>query len=843
MNLMSGCDQVVASSRVSRRSVWSLCQGRLGLLLTVLCGSALAFQSSVAGGISGRVTAAADGITPLQGITVWACRSTGNDDWEWTNYGITDTAGEYIVEWLPAGIYRVLFEDGNGDYVSEMYDDVAGSGPWYGGDDISVPAETTVSGINAALAMGSAITGRVTADDGGIPLENIQVTAYRWNGSWWNWVSYDYTDENGDYRIGGLVAGTYRVRFSDWTSQYIGETYDGFLNIWPYDGGTDIDVPGGGATVAGINASLEIYASISGTVTDTAGGQPVEGVQVRVHGTWNSAVTDSAGDYTISWILPGTYHLYATPDISTGLLGAWHGGTIYAGQPDPPAGAASVTAASGQTVMDVDFQLERGASIGGIVLGANSPLPGARLKAFNAEYETTRQAVADDQGRYDLPVLLPGSYTLKVEAEGFADEWWDGKKHQSDAASFAVGLGDELTRNFNLSAGQSPALVEVTSDPAGADIYLDYHPTGDVTPAVINVGEVADRDWAGYRLASHVIVVKKIGLPRPPPQVVTAAEAETVVMHFDLASGAVGAISVVTMPEGAEVYVDYADAMDGVTPITVGNLAPGSHTILLRKSGYLQPRPITAWVHEDETTEVEVPLEPDTAMSQTMAQVQSVPPGIQVYVNYLPSGQVTDAVVGLMDPASHTGSGWVGASHVIRLWHSASHTILLRRDGAPPPAPRYVPEIADMMHGMLIHLSVDPAGARDSTGDGIPDWLWEQHGYDPLDPPDVNAIADASGMTFGDKLRAGLVPGDPRSRLEMGDMEIAGTPETGLAITFVFDTVPGRRYVVQAREKLMDGGWINISGIVTATASQTVFTAQIPPEMANQFYRLIVLAP
>ena len=110
----------------------------------------------------------------------------------------------------------------------------------------------------------------------------------------------------------------------------------------------------------------------------------------------------------------------------------------------------------------------------------------------------------------------------------------------------------------------------------------------------------------------------------------------------------VGAVSVVTTPEGAEVYVGYADAPEGVTPIVAGNLSPGSHTILLR------------------------------------------------------------------------------------------------REGMPPMAPRYVPETADMIHGMLVHLRVDPSSAADSNGDGIPDWLWEQHGYDPANPPNANAIADAS---------------------------------------------------------------------------------------------------
>ena len=799
-------------------------------LLAILCGTTLVLQSAVGGDISGMVTAEADG-TPLQNVSVTAYRWDGSG-WDSVNQEYTDSEGIYQVGGLIAGTYRVVFNDWNGGYLSEIYDNVVGDSPYFGGADIGVPPATTVSNINASLAMGSIITGLVTAEADGTPLQNVSVTAYRWDGSSLDGVSWGSTDVDGRYEINGLAAGTYRIHFSEYmTGQYIGETYDGLLDIWPGEGGTDIDVPGGGTTVSNINASLQTYVSISGTATDAGSGQPVQGVRVYLHDTWRSAVSDSAGNYTISRILPGTYYLRANPDASTGLLGAWLGGPLYAGQQTPPAGATTVTATGGQTILDVDFPLERGAHISGVVQGESRPLPGARLKAINADYETTRRTVTDDLGQYDLAGLLPGTYTLKVEADGFADEWWDGMRHQSEAVPFALVVGEETTMNFDLSAGQSPALLEVISDPSGAEIYLDYWPTGTSTPAVINLGEVGNQDWAGYRLASHVISLKKEGEPRPPPQIIPAAEAETVVMQIDLLSTVTGSVSIATIPAGADVYVDYADQPEGVTPITVETLSPGSHTILLRKSGYLQPRPITAWVLENQTTAVEVPLVLDTATNRTMTHAQSVPQGIQIYVDYLPSGQVTDAVVDLMDPASHAGAGW----------HSASHTILLRHEGVPPMAARIVPEVADNLPAMMIHLRVDTEDAMDSSGDGIPDWLWQQYGYNPTNPPALDAIADVSGMTFGNKLRAGLVPGDPNSTFKVANVEMTQGPDLVKTITFVFRTVPGRRYLVQARERLMEGSWITISNVINATDYETTFAAQSEPGMEHLYYRLLVL--
>jgi len=473
-------------------------------------------------------------------------------------------------------------------------------------------------------------------------------------------------------------------------------------------------------------------------------------------------------------------------------------------------------------------------TLAGTVTGAGIGLGGAYVELRGAGNRVYHRTLTEMQGGFVVSGIEPGHYFLKVGAESYADAWYNNANHRTNAIAFDVPADTVLGGiDFDLASGQSLALVEVTSDPAGADIYLDYWPMGEVTPATINVGEIGDWDWAGYRLASHVITLKKAGHPRPSPKTVPAVEAETVVAPFDLASSSTGAVSIVTTPEGAEVYVDYANAIDGITPIAIGNLSPGSHTILLRKTGHLQPRPITAWVLENETTEVVVPLEPDTALTQMMAEAQSVPQGIPVYVNYLPSGQVTDAVVGLMDPASHTGLRW----------HSASHTILLRRSGAHPLAPRYVPEIANTTNWMLIHLSVDPTGANDCDDDGIPDWWWEHHGFDPCDPPNAEAPADSSGMSYEDKFRAGLIPGNSNSRFEMDGMQVAGDPVGGRTIKFEFDTVPGRRYVVQARVELAVGGWTNISGVISATAYQTEFIAQETSGAGNQFYRLIVLVP
>ena len=48
-----------------------------------------------------------------------------------------------------------------------------------------------------------------------------------------------------------------------------------------------------------------------------------------------------------------------------------------------------------------------------------SPLPSARLTAANVATSATYAALPDASGRYGFPLLSPGSYTVRVEAEGF----------------------------------------------------------------------------------------------------------------------------------------------------------------------------------------------------------------------------------------------------------------------------------------------------------------------------------------------------------------------------------------------------------------------------------------
>ncbi|NCF68959.1 MAG: hypothetical protein GWP61_23605 [Chloroflexi bacterium] len=94
------------------------------------------------------------------------------------------------------------------------------------------------------------ITGIVT--DGTKPLNGILVEVYRWTGSGYDWSNLTTTDASGNYDVGNLSSGIYRVQFSDMAGVYFPEYYD---NAPDLDSATDISVTTGSVT-SGIDAVL-----------------------------------------------------------------------------------------------------------------------------------------------------------------------------------------------------------------------------------------------------------------------------------------------------------------------------------------------------------------------------------------------------------------------------------------------------------------------------------------------------------------------------------------------------------------------------------------------------------
>lgn len=372
-------------------------------------------------------------------------------------------------------------------------------------------------------------------------------------------------------------------------------------------------------------------------------------------------------------------------------------------------------------------------SVGGKVMvdGAIPPEGGA-VTLLDAEGNRIGRTVPDATGAWSIGGVLPGRYTVEVKAEGAADaraevSTLDGRPAVLDLAlepGEAAPLAAVVPHRTADGLCNGAACAEVAM-PSGTAVYLDMWPVKPGRDGTINLGETSGlpSPLDGTLLLPHAVTVKspEAGTQTPAPAWLDGEEARTVEAnpHFTAASGS---MRVTSTPDGVEVWVDYADEPLGVTPLEVTGLsayASHSHILLLKKDGYLRPRPIQFRVEAGARTDIEVPLAA-SGSPQMLVAVSSALPGMDIYLDYLPTAQVTPG----------TGSEWVWgldpASYEGRLWYSAPHSILLKHDRLRPFAPRAVPE-----DGVLSITA--PNTYDDSDGDGMRNDREVADGSDPFD--------------------------------------------------------------------------------------------------------------
>jgi hypothetical protein len=95
------------------------------------------------------------------------------------------------------------------------------------------------------------------------------------------------------------------------------------------------------------------------------------------------------------------------------------------------------------------------AILGTVADPSGAALSGASVTIADTETGTKRTALTDNAGRFNFPQLKPGSYTVRVEAQGF--------ESQSDPNVFA-GLGQKQTVNFTLQLASTKNEITVSGE-------------------------------------------------------------------------------------------------------------------------------------------------------------------------------------------------------------------------------------------------------------------------------------------------------------------------------------------------------------------------------------------
>ncbi len=89
---------------------------------------------------------------------------------------------------------------------------------------------------------------------------------------------------------------------------------------------------------------------------------------------------------------------------------------------------------------------------------SGAAVPGAKVTAVGTENGLKRAVQTDDAGRFSFPQLKPGSYAVKVEAEGFAPQTKDPSAGGTDSGQ------KQTTVTFTLNLAAAKGDVTVTGN-------------------------------------------------------------------------------------------------------------------------------------------------------------------------------------------------------------------------------------------------------------------------------------------------------------------------------------------------------------------------------------------
>lgn len=407
--------------------------------------SAVALAGESTGAIAGTVTRQADG-SPVGDVDVWVTSASG----DYGGIAVTGADGTYSVDDLDPGTYLVQFSPrSDSGLVTEYWQ---GQASYFAATAVPVTAGSTSAGIDASLEPAASIAGTVTREDDGAPVAGVWVYA---TGSATGASRLAMTDTDGTYEIVGLNADDYRVAFTAYGTGLVAEYWNGV-----YSSGEATPVPVvPGQAVAGVDASLIVGGTISGTITGAIPNELVSVAAARASApdqTLSSAQVqaDASGnaEYTIGSLAAGDYVVEAEPRSLTS--GAYRASQFY-DHAATAAQASVLTLPGSGHVGNVDFDLVDGVDVSGTVSAPSTPAGGTAIAVayrWNGDsWSEARRITA--WGEYSFtsrdgglsPALPAGTYAIGFEADGYCTQYWDGASSLDAATSFTPAVGTTQT--------------------------------------------------------------------------------------------------------------------------------------------------------------------------------------------------------------------------------------------------------------------------------------------------------------------------------------------------------------------------------------------------------------
>lgn len=285
------------------------------------------------------------------------------------------------------------------------------------------------------------------------------------------------TDVSGRFEIRGIDPGRYRLRVirDGFVTQEYGQRS-------PNDPGAVLSLAPG-QNLKNLLFRLQLSAIISGRIQDEDG-NPLPWVRVaalrqvymrgrRRLATEVTVVTNDLGEYRLFGLRPGRYFISATyrpgqrldptedesaPAASGDSAKSGYVPTYYPGSPDP-AKAGAIPVKTGEEISSIDLLLEPATvySIRGraAILGVRRSLDGVILmlepRSTGLAWSTgPRQSLANKDGSFEIPDVLPGSYTLVATFFDEARGRYQARQSVDIAGGDADAIQLTLTSGWNI---------------------------------------------------------------------------------------------------------------------------------------------------------------------------------------------------------------------------------------------------------------------------------------------------------------------------------------------------------------------------------------------------------
>src|SRR5512136_2432232 len=198
------------------------------------------------------------------------------------------------------------------------------------------------------------------------------------------------------------------------------------------------------------------------------------------------------------------------------------------------------------------------------------------------------------------------------------------------------------TINGNLVVEPATGSIHVTSNPSGAEIWIDNVDSGQMTEFTIN----------GDTPGDQVVNVTLAGYEMGNEQTVTVVVGETAQADFVLTPvPTTGSIHVTSTPSGAEIWIDNVDSGQ-MTEFTIDGITPGDHTVNVTLAGYEMAAEQTVTVVAGETAQADFVLTPVPTTGSI--HVTSTPSGAEIWIDNADSGQTTEFTIDGIAPGDHT---------------------------------------------------------------------------------------------------------------------------------------------------------------------------------------------